>query len=120
VFNEITTGAENDLEHATAVARQMVCIYGMGKSVGLVHCGQQPNPFLPVPGDGMMQRDCSEETAHAIDEEVRKILDGAYAESMQILQQHRDQLDLVAGELLKRETLDAQTFKNLISQPTAA
>jgi len=120
VFDEITTGAENDLEHATAVARQMVCIYGMGKSVGLVHCGQQPNPFLPVAGDGMMQRDCSEETAHAIDEEVRKILDGAYAESKQILQQHRDQLDLVAGELLKRETLDAQTFRNLINQPTAA
>jgi cell division protease FtsH len=120
VFNEITTGAENDLEHATALARQMVCIYGMGKSVGLVHCGQQPNPFLPVSGDGMMQRDCSEETAHAIDEEVRKILDGAYAESKQILQQHRDQLDLVAGELLKRETLDAGTFKNLINQPAAA
>ena len=120
VFNEITTGAENDLEHATAVARQMVCIYGMGESVGLVHCGQQQNPFLPVPVDGMMQRDCSEETAHAIDEEVRKILDSAYAESKQILQQHRSQLDLVAGELLKRETLDAQTFKDLIKQPVTA
>jgi cell division protease FtsH len=120
VFNEITTGAENDLEHATAVARQMVCLYGMGKSVGLVHCGQQPNPFLPVSGDGMMQRDCSEETAHAIDEEVRHILDGAYAESKQILQQHRDQLDLVAGELLQHETLDAQTFKTLLNQPTLA
>jgi cell division protease FtsH len=120
VFNEITTGAENDLEHATALARQMVCIYGMGKSVGLVHCGQQPNPFLPVPGDGMMQRDCSEETAHAIDEEVRKILDGAYADSKQILKEHRDQLEVVATELLKRETLDAQAFKNLINQPTAA
>jgi cell division protease FtsH len=68
----------------------------------------------------MMQRDCSEETAHAIDEEVRRMLDTAYAESKKILQQHRDQLDLVAGELLKRETLDAETFKNLISQPTAA
>jgi cell division protease FtsH len=114
VFNEITTGAENDLEHATAVARQMICLYGMSESVGLVHCGQEPNPFLPVPGDGMMQRDCSEETANAIDKEVRKILEGAYAESKQILEQHRDQLDLVAGELLKHETLDAQTFKNLI------
>jgi cell division protease FtsH len=120
VFNETTTGAENDLEHATAVARQMVCIYGMGKSVGLLHCGQQPNPFLPMAGDGMMQRDCSEETAHAIDEEVRKILDGAYAESRQILKEHCDQLDLVASELLKRETLDAEEFKNLINQPTAA
>jgi cell division protease FtsH len=120
VFQEITTGAENDLEHATAVARQMICLYGMGQSIGLVHCGQQPNPFLPVAGDGMMQPDCSEETADAIDKEVRKILDGAYAESKQILQQHRDQLDLVAGELLKHETLDAQTFRSLISQPAAA
>jgi cell division protease FtsH len=120
VFNEITTGAENDLEHATAVARQMVCLYGMGESVGLVHCGQEPNPFLAVLGDGAIQRDCSEETANAIDQEVRKLLDGAYAESKQILLEHRDQLDLVAGELLKHETLDAQTFKNLIKQPVAA
>jgi len=121
VFNEITTGAKNDLEHATAVARQMICLDGMGDSVGLVHCGQQPKPFLPVPGDGLMQRYCSEETDYAIDKEVRKILDGAYAESKQILQQHRDQLDLVAGELLKRETLDAQTLKHLMKQsPVAA
>jgi cell division protease FtsH len=67
-----------------------------------------------------MQRDCSEETAHAIDEEVRRMLDAAYAESKKILQQHRDQLDLVAGELLKRETLDAQTFNDLINQPAPA
>jgi cell division protease FtsH len=120
VFNEITTGAENDLQHATTVARQMICLYGMGESVGLAHCGQEPNPFLPIPADGMMQRDCSEATANAIDKEVRKILDGAYAESKQILQQHRDQLDLVAGELLKHETLDAQTFKDLIKPSSVA
>ncbi len=112
---------KSDLEHATAIARQMICHYGMGESVGLVHCGQEPNPFLPIPGDGIMQRDCSEETASAIDKEVRKILDGAYAESKEILLQHRDQLDLVVGELLKHETLDAQTFKELIKQsPVAA
>jgi len=119
VFHEITTGAENDLEHATTVARQMICVYGMGGSVGLMHVGQQPNPFLPISNDGMV-RDCSEETAHAIDDEVRKILDAAYAESKQILLQHRAQLDLVAGELLKRETMDAQTFKDLINRPVAA
>jgi cell division protease FtsH len=120
VFSEITTGAENDLEHATTMARQMICLYGMGESIGLMHCGQEPNPFLPVVGDGMMQRDCSEDTVEAIDKEVRKILDGAYAESKHILHEHRDQLDLVAGELLKHETLDAQTFKNLIKQPAVA
>jgi cell division protease FtsH len=120
VFNEMTTGAENDLEHATIVARQMVCLYGMGKSVGLLHCGQAHNPFLPSADDGAMQPDCSEETARAIDEEVRGILDDAYAESKDILLKHRGELDLVAGELLQRETLDAQTFKDLLKQSAAA
>jgi cell division protease FtsH len=120
VFGEITTGAENDLEHATALARQMVCVYGMGKSVGLVHCAQPMDPLLAVAGDGAMQRDCSEETAREIDEEVKTILDDAYAKAKQILQQHRGTLDLVADELLKRETIDAQTFKELIDQPAAA
>jgi cell division protease FtsH len=114
VFGEITTGAENDLEHATALVRQMICMYGMGESVGLVHCAQPPNPFLP--GDGLVQRDCSEQTAREIDQEAKKTLDAAYADSKQILEQHRTQVDLVAKELLQRETLDAQTFKDLISR----
>ena len=118
VFGEITTGAENDLEHATALARQMVCMYGMSDSVGLVYCAQPVNSFLGAQGEGPLQRDCSEETAREIDEEVKKLLDTAYAEAKQILQQHRAQLDLVANELLKRETLDAQTFKELINQAT--
>jgi cell division protease FtsH len=119
VFSEMTTGAENDLEHATALARQMVCMYGMSKSIGLVHCAQHVNPFLAVTGDGSIQRDCSEQTAREIDEEVKTILDNAYADAKQILQQHRGTLDSVANELLKRETLDAQTFNALINQPAA-
>lgn len=118
-FNEISTGAENDLEHATSLARQMICMYGMGQSVGLMHCAQPSNPFLPGINDGMVQRDCSEETAREIDQEVKTILDAAYGDSKQILQQHRSQVDLVAKELLKRETLDAQTFKDLLGQPTS-
>jgi len=116
VFGEITTGAEDDLEHATAIARQMVCTYGMGESVGLVHCAQRQESFLAAPNDGLMQRDCSEQTARDIDVEVKKILDAAYAESKRILEQHRAQVDLVAAELLQRETLDAETFKSLIAQ----
>jgi hypothetical protein len=73
VFGEITTGAENDLGHATAIARQMGCVFGMGESVGLVHCAQKRAQFLPdASEDGGGQRDCSEETAREIDEEVKK------------------------------------------------
>jgi cell division protease FtsH len=117
VFNEVTTGAENDLEHATALARQMVCVFGMGESVGLVHCAQKRHPFLEgVAGDGGWQRDCSEQTAREIDEEVKRILDSAHSEAKQILQRHRDELDRVAAELLEHETMDAETFKRLIHQ----
>jgi cell division protease FtsH len=120
IFGDITTGAEDDLEHATALVRQMICMYGMGESVGLVHCAQHREPFLPFPADGVMQRDCSEQTAREIDQEVRKTLDAAYADAKAILEKHRAQLDLLAQELLKRETLDAQTFNDLIKRPVDA
>jgi len=116
VFSEVSTGAENDLEHATALARQMVCMYGMSDRVGLVHCVNRPDGFLPpIPG-APTQRDCSEETLREIDVEVKKLLDDAHDEALSILREHRDQLDLVAQELLKRETLDAQGFNELIGQ----
>jgi cell division protease FtsH len=116
VYGEVTTGAENDLERATALARQMVCMFGMSDRVGLVHCGQRQNPFFLTggPPEGPIQRDCSEETARQIDEEVKKILDQAYADAKQILTEHRDQLERVAAELLKKESLDAQAFNALL------
>ncbi len=116
VFDEVSTGAENDLEHATALARQMICLYGMSDAIGLTHCAQRPNHFLPAGLDGGWQRDCSEQTAREIDEEVRAILDRAYAGAKQILREHRDELDRVAAELLQRETLDAETFQTLIER----
>jgi cell division protease FtsH len=116
VFSEVSTGPENDLEHATALARQMVCVYGMSNRVGLAHLVHNQSPFLTAAMDGMMQRDCSEQTAFEVDQEVKRILDSAYADARKILQDHRSQLDLVAGELLQRETMDAATFKRLIGQ----
>jgi cell division protease FtsH len=113
-FGEVTTGAENDLEHATALARQMVCLFGMSDSVGLARCAQKQDGAL-VPGmDGTFQRDCSEQTAQLIDAEVKKILSHAYDEAKEILTSHRDQLELVTEKLLENETLDAAAFQQLI------
>jgi len=115
VFREVTTGAQNDLEHATALARQMVAAYGMGESIGLVSCLQRQSPFL-AGLEGQMQRDCSEATARDIDEEVKIILDKAYVMAKQILAAHRDQLEKIAAELLKRETLDGREFYRLVGK----
>jgi cell division protease FtsH len=117
VFGEVTTGAQNDLERATALARQMVCMYGMSETIGLAQCGQQQSPLFLAGPDGYFQRDCSEQTAREVDEEVKQLLDLAYSEAKEILKTHRDQLNLVSAELLERETLDGQTFYALIGLP---
>src|SRR5262249_32347462 len=67
VFGEVTTGAENDLEHATAIARQMVCVFGMSESIGLAHCAHRQNGIFLPGADGAFQRDCSERTAEEVD-----------------------------------------------------
>jgi len=114
VFDEVSTGAQNDLERATALARQMVTWYGMSEKIGLAHCAQRPGAFLGA-GDAPLQRDCSEQTAWEIDEEVKAILARAYAEARRCLRRHRDELERVTAELLKRETLDGAEFRRLIA-----
>jgi cell division protease FtsH len=116
VFAEITTGAENDLERATALVRQMVCVYGMSERIGLAHCAQRQNTYQLAGMDGSFQRDCSEETAREVDEEVKQFLDACYVDAKEILIAHRDQLDLVAHELMSRESLDHQAFYQLIGK----
>jgi cell division protease FtsH len=120
VFSEITTGAENDLERATAIARQMVCVYGMNEMIGLAHCAQRQSAYHLASMDGTFQRDCSEDTAREVDLEVKKLLDRCYLEAKELLSLHRDQLDLVSGELLRRESLDRQTFYHLIGKAEPA
>jgi cell division protease FtsH len=116
VYSEVSTGPENDLEHATALARQMVCVYGMSRVVGLAHiAGPQPM-YMQNANDGNFTRDCSEATAREVDEEVKRILDDCYNDAKHILEEHRDQLDKVAAELLKTETMDAVRFKQLIGR----
>ena len=115
IFHDITTGAENDLDRGTALARQMVCVYGMSEKIGLVHCATHQGPMF-MQGGSSLQRDCSEDTAREIDEEVKRILDLAYVEARDILLGHRDDLERVTAELLKRETLDSQAFNELLGR----
>ncbi len=115
VCGDVTTGAQNDLERATALARQMVAMYGMSERVGLAYCAQRQPTFLAGP-EFQLQRDCSEQTAREIDEEVKKILDRCYAEAKRILSAHRDQLENVTTELLARETLEGAEFYQLVGK----
>jgi cell division protease FtsH len=116
VLGDVSTGAENDLEAATSLARRMVCQFGMGKSVGLMHCARETTA-RPFPGDlAFTHRDCSEQTAHAIDEEVRALLDEAHASANAILVRHREQLDQLVAALLERETLDEAALRTLLSR----
>lgn len=121
IYGEISTGAENDLERATALARQMVCMYGMSDEVGLAHCARWDGMFARGQ-NGTLQTDCSPHTAEIIDQQVKELLATAYGEAKQILSDHRDELEAVARELLERETLDAATFQRLLGagQPTAS
>jgi len=114
-YGDLTTGAQNDLEHATAVARQMVCLYGMSERIGMANCAQRAPAYLP--GEPFqLQRDCSERTSRDIDEEVKRLLDGSYAEAKEILTAHRADLRRVVEELLKHESLDGETFYRLIGK----
>jgi cell division protease FtsH len=116
VFGEVTTGAENDLERVTAIARQMICLFGMNERVGLARSAQRNGPGYLQGMDGSYQRDCSERTAEEIDEEVRKLLARAYAEAKDTLLKHRDQLETLTAELIKRETMDGATFNELLGR----
>ena len=115
VFGEVSTGAQNDLERATALARQMVALYGMSERVGLANCVQRQPAFL-AGHEFQLQRDCSEQTAREIDEEVKKLLDRCYAEAKEILTLHRDQHEQITAELLRHETVDGPRFYQIIGR----
>jgi cell division protease FtsH len=113
VYGEVTTGAQNDLERATTLARQVVAMYGMSERVGLANCVQRQPAFLPN-GDAQFHRDCSEATARDIDEEVRDLLDRSYAEAKEILTTHRNDLEQVTRKLVETETIPGSDFYEMI------
>ena len=117
VFNEIHTGASNDLERATNIARDMVTEYGMSERLGPLKLGhRQGNPFLGR--DVMEDRNYSEDVAKAIDEEVRSIIDSCYQRARQLLEEKRELLDRMSAVLLEPETLDRTEFLALMNGET--
>jgi cell division protease FtsH len=105
VFHDPTTGASNDIEKATSIARKMVTEYGMSAAIGSVKLGQsQGEVFLGR--DMGHQRDYSEEIAEKVDNEVRLLIEQAHDEAWQVLNTNRDILDNLAKELIEKETLD--------------
>jgi cell division protease FtsH len=113
IFKRITTGAVNDLERATKLARAMVTRYGFSKTLGLRSFGEeQGNPYLGNMGE---TRDYSESVAQAIDQEIREILDKAYQRAKDIVTEQRRRLEALAVALLEHETIDRPQFEMLMA-----
>jgi cell division protease FtsH len=114
VFSEISTGASNDLERATEIARAMVCDYGMSETLGPLTLGKRHgNPFLGR--DIMEDRNYSEEIAMSIDKEIRKIIENSYLRAKALLAENRGKMDEIVKVLLERETLEREEFEALMA-----
>lgn len=118
VFGSITTGASNDLQRATDLAERMVTTYGMSKVLGpLAYQQGQQTSFLG--GDMNPRRMVSEQTAEAIDKEVKDIVETAHQKALDILKHNRDLLETIATKLLETEVIEGETLKDLLSQVKA-
>lgn len=122
VFGEMSTGTQDDLERATAMARSMVAVYGMSDKLGPVTYGGAKRPqileeALPVP-----RHEVSEQTVREIDQEVRALMEQAHGRARDILGARRETLDALARELLQRETLEGDEVRRIIAprEPGAA
>jgi cell division protease FtsH len=114
VFNEITTGAQNDLERATDIARRMVCEYGMTDNLGPLTLGRHHGPIFL--GRGMQEdRNYSEDVARQIDAEIRSIVDGRYQNATDLLTENREILDRISVALLEKETISSEELDRLIA-----
>jgi cell division protease FtsH len=111
-FHSITTGASNDIERATALARSMVTQYGMSDKFGVMGLATVQSQYL----DGKAYLNCSDTTAALVDEEVRRILEECYGKAREILSENMDALDLIADYLIRQETISGKEFMKLYRQ----
>jgi len=113
VLNDISTGAQNDLERATQIVRQMIMEYGMSDSLGPITLGRKQDQVF-LGRDLGRDRDYSEEIAKAIDQEIRKTIDDCYQRAQDILEEDRSKLEKIARALLEKETLNSKEIKALV------
>ncbi len=112
-FGNVTNGASGDIKQATNIARKMVCEWGMSEKLGMVEYGQAQGEVFLARDMGNSQT-YSEETAKAIDQEIKELIDHAYQKATQLILEHKDQLELISKALLEYETLDAAQIKELM------
>lgn len=109
VFHSVTTGAANDIEKATSIARAMVTQYGMSDKFGLMGLATRQDQYL----SGRTVMDCGEATAAAVDDEVMRILKDSYEEAKRLLSENRDVLDQIAAFLIEKETITGKEFMQI-------
>ena len=109
VFDTVTTGASNDIENATQIARAMITQYGMSEKFGLMSLETVESKYL----DGSARLNCSDETAAMIDDEVKELLKECFAEAKQLLSENRDVLDEIAKYLYEKETITGKQFMEI-------
>lgn len=112
VFGNVTTGASNDIEKATKIARAMITQYGMSEKFGLMGLATVENQYL----DGRVALNCGDATATEIDHEVMKLLKKSYDEAKRLLSENRDVLDQIADYLIKRETITGKEFMQIFRE----
>ena len=115
ILNDISTGASNDIERASQIARNMVTKYGMSEKVGTVMFGGGEGEVF-LGRDFAQTKDYSEETAALIDEEVKRIVQTAYEKAVKILTEHVDKLHTVAGVLMEKEKIEGEEFDNIFKE----
>jgi len=116
IFGEVTTGASNDIERVTKVARSMVTEYGMSSRIGPMALGHKEE-LVFLGRDFGEQRNYSEQTAREIDEEVHRIIQEAFDKSYNILLQNKTRLIMISERLIKEETLEGRLFESLFNEP---
>jgi cell division protease FtsH len=116
VFSDLSTGARDDIEQATQVARKMVCEWGMSARMGPVTFGKREEEVF-LGRDFGVQRNYSEATAQLIDEEVKRLVETQCGLARRLVEENRDKLERIAQALLERESLDAASLDQLLQNP---